>query len=272
MPNVGHTIIEATGPADSLAALLDHVRSTAHARFAFTLSPLTHPDPAPDRHLSWAYLEATDERVMLSTGLRYDMDCMVLAERLAQHFPALRITGYFKAGCDEGAFQAVCFDGGVLAYQVTFEDDAYCLVSLDHRDGRFRMVRFFERTPARSLAVPDHFDLSDLAGHAEPTSAAGGWRLVTADCMGPRVFWREGVAGGFGQALVLDRDECTVLHDVDAWGGYGRKEQGDAAIALLPELASEIERHRLECAADREAYRQLVAAARSDPCTDDIPF
>ena len=52
MPNVGHTIVEATVPADSLAALLDHVRSTAQGRFAFTLSPLTHPDPAPDRHLS----------------------------------------------------------------------------------------------------------------------------------------------------------------------------------------------------------------------------
>lgn len=272
MPNVGHTIVEATGPADSLAALLDYVRSTAQGRFAFTLSPLTHPDPAPDRHLSWAYLEATGEHIMLSSGLRHDLDCMFLAERLAQRFPALRITGYFKAECDEGAFRTISFEGGVLAYQATFEDDAYCLVSLGHGDERYRMVRFFERTPARSRAAPDHFDLIDLAGSAESTTATAGWRLVTTDRMGPRVFWREGVEGGFGQALVLDGDECTVLHDVDAWGGYGRKQQGDDAVALLPELAGEVERHRRERAADREACRQLAAAARLDPYSDDIPF
>lgn len=272
MPNVGHTIVKATGPADSLAALLDHVRSTAQDRFAFTLSPLTHPDPAPDRYLCWAYLEATGERVMLSAGLRYNMDCLFLADRLAQRFPALRVTGYFKAECDEGAFQAIGFENGVLAYQATFEDDAYCVVSLDHGDGRYRMVRFYERTPERSLAVPDHLDLIDLGGQVEPTAIAGGWRLVTLNHMGPRAFWRERIAGAFGQALVLDADECTVLHDVDAWGGYGRKEQGDAAVALLPELAGEIERHRLDCAANREACRRFLEAARLDTYPDKIPF
>lgn len=274
MPNIGHTIIDATGPADSLAALRDHVRSTAQGRFAFTLSPLTHPDPAPDPYLAWADLGATDGCVTLSAGMRHDVDCLFLAERLAQRFPVLRISGYFKAECDEGAFQAVCFEAGVLAYHATFENDVSCAVPFGHSDKCYQMVWFFERTPDRSLAAPDHFILIDLAGLAQrPTITASGWRQITADCTGPRVFWRKDVATGFGQALVLNGDKCTVLHNVDDWGGYGRKQQGDDAVALLPELAGEIERHRLECAASREACRRFLEAARfDDPCWDEIPF
>lgn len=95
MSSVGHTFVEATGPAPDLVALLAHVQRTARDGAAFTLSGLMGVDRAPDPLVDWADLKATAERVSLSVGTKYNMDCLGVAERLAQRFPALRVTGYF---------------------------------------------------------------------------------------------------------------------------------------------------------------------------------
>jgi len=60
---------------------------------------------------------------------------------------------------------------------------------------------------------------------------------------------------------------------MDCHGGYGHKEQLDAEAATrrLPELATEIERHLREHAAEQMAHKPLQAC-RDDLQDFDAPF
>jgi len=185
MSNFGHTIIDATGAPKDLAALFTHIRATACDGYAFTLSGLMHPDPAPDCSVYWTELSATDQQVSLSIGCIYDLDALFVAERLATNFPALRIAAFFAAECDEVAFNAVLHIAGHLAYRARFEHDIYFPLHADGPDGHCSMlVRFFERTPERSAAAPDHMDGEALAQLGARPAVAGGWCQATQDDLG----------------------------------------------------------------------------------------
>lgn len=274
MSNTGHTTIEATGSPPDLAALAAYLRGTARGSSAFTLSALMHPDPAPDHAVRWAELSATDEMVSLSIGITYDRDALGVAARIAGRFPTLRILAFFVAECDEAAFDALCFAGGKLAYQAHFDDEICFPVPAPGLGGRCTsLVRFFQRTHARSAAASDHFNPAVLAQFANQPDVAGKWRDVVADGPGIRVWWRPGAADGTCQALVARDGALTLLSGMDCYGGYGHKEQLDAAVAFrrLPELAAEIERHLHEHAADQMALK-LLQACRSDPDDFEVPF
>ena len=155
MPNIGHTLIQATGSPQDLAALAAHVRSTARDGSAFTVSALMHPDPAPDHAVRRTELKVTDTMVSLSIGITYDRDSLGVAARIANRFPTLRIVAVFAAECDQTAFDALCFAKGALAYEAHFDDDNICFpVPASEPDGRRRSpARLFQRTPARSAAA-----------------------------------------------------------------------------------------------------------------------
>jgi len=270
MSNVGHTTIEATGAAQDLAALFTHIRATACDGYAFTLSGLMHPDPAPNQYVYWTELSATDQQVSLSIGCKYDLDALYVAERLATHFPALRIAAFFVAECDESAFDAVLHIAGQLAYHAHFDDDICFPLHATGPDGdRSTLVRLFERTPERTAAAPDHIDGEALAQLGTRPAVAGGWCQATQDDLDFTVWWHPGTMDDANQALVLDAYGANLLTGVDRWGGYGRKERLDAAAAAhrLPELASLIEQH----ARYHAATRQFIAQA-GDFDDSEIPF
>lgn len=211
MSNVGHTFVEATGPAPDLAALLAHVQSTARDGVAFTLSSLMGVDRAPDPLVDWADLKATPERVSLSVGIHHDLDCLGVAECLARRFPTLRVTGDFQAEGDASAFKATCLTDGALADAARFEDDIACTVPSGQGDDRYWLFRFFER----SAAALDQLDPINLAEIAQQLAVTGGWRRLTCDRMAPDVYWHPGTADSPGQVLAMHADEFTVLHEVD---------------------------------------------------------
>ncbi len=240
MSNTGHTTIEATGSPQDLAALTVHIRGTARDGCAFTLSGLMCPDPAPDHAVRWAELSATDEMVSLSIGITCDRDALGVAARIGERFPTLRIVAFFVAECDEAAFDALCFAAGKLAYQTRFDDDICFPVPAPGPGGRCAsLVRFFRRTPARSAAALDHFDPAVLAQFVDRPTVAGAWRDVVADDPGIRVWWHPGAMDGTCQALVARDGVFILLTGMDCCGGYGHKEQLDAAAAFrrLPEPA-----------------------------------
>jgi len=275
MANVGHTVIEATGAPQDLAALFAHIRATACTSYAFTVSGLLHPDPAPDQYVYWTELSATDRQVSLSIGIKYDLDALAVAGRLAERFPALRVAAFFVAEGDESAFDAMLYVGGRLAYHAHFEDDVCFPLHAAGPDGRCTaLVRFFERTPERSAAALDHIDGDALARLGARPAVAGGWRQATQhDDVDLAVWWQPGTADGAGQALVLDAGGASLLTGVDRWGGYGRKECLDAGAAAqrLPELAGPIGQHVCDHAARQAATRRPMAQA-GDADDFEIPF
>jgi len=272
--NVGHTTIEATSAPQDLAALFGHIRATARGGCAFTLSGLMHPDPVPDQYVYWTELSATDQQVSLSIGLKYDLDALYVAARLAERYPTLRVAAFFVAECDDSAFDAVLHIAGQLAYHAHFDDDiCFPLHAIGPNGHRSTLVRFFERTPERSAAAPDHIDGEALAQLGARPAVAGGWRQATQDDLGFTVWWHPGTMDDASQALVLDADGATLLTGVDRWGGYGRKERLDAGAAAhrLPELASLIEQHARDHAERQAATRRFVAQA-SNLDDFEIPF
>ncbi len=273
MANVGHTTIEATGAPQDLAALFGHIRATARGSCAFTLSGLMHPDPAPDQYVYWTELSATDQQVSLSIGLKYDLDALYVAARLAEHFPTLRVAAFFVAECDESAFDAVLHIAGQLTYHAHFDDDiCFPLHATGPNGHRSTLVRLFERTPERSAAAPDHIDGEALA-QLSARPAAAGWRQATQDDLEFTVWWHPGTMDDASQALVLDADGATLLTGVDHWGGYGRKERLDAGAAAhrLPELASLVEQHARDHA-DRQAAPCRFMAQASTLDDFEVPF
>lgn len=274
MSNVGHTTIDATGAPQDLAALFTHIRATACDGYAFTLSGLMHPDPVLNQYVYWTELSATDQQVSLSIGCKYDLDALFVAERLATHFPALRIAAFFMAECDESAFDAVLHVAGQVAYNAHFDNDICFPLQSTGPDGlRSTLVRLFERTPERSAAAADHIDGEALAQLGARPAVAGGWCQATQDDLGFTVWWHSGTTGDANQALVLDADGATLLTGVDHWGGYSRKEHLDAAAAAhrLPDLASLIEQHTRDHADRQAATRQFMAQA-GDLDDFEIPF
>ncbi len=274
MANVGHTTIEATGAPQDLAALFAHIRVTARGGCAFTLSGLMHPDPAPEQYVYWTELSATDQLVSLSVGLKYDLDALYVAARLAARFPTLRVAAFFVAEGDESAFDAVLHIAGQLAYHAHFDDDiCFPLQSTGPNGHRSALVRLFERTPERSAAAPDHMDGEALAQFSAWPAVAGGWRQTTQDDLEFTVWWHPGTVDDASQALVLDADEAALLTGVDRWGGYGRKERLDAGTAALrlPELASLIGQHARD-RADRQAATRRVMAQASTLDDLEVPF
>jgi len=270
MSNFGYTTIDATGAPQDLAALFTHIRATACDGYAFTLSGLMHPDPVSDQYIYWTELSATDQQVSLCIGLKHDLDALFVAERLAARFPALRVAAFFVAECDEVAFDVVLHVGGQLVYRAHFDDDIYFPLYANGPDEDCStLVRFFERTPERSAAAPDHIHGKALTQIGARPAVAGGWRQATQDDLGFMVWWQSGTMDDANQALVLNAYGATLLTGVDCWGGYRRKEHLDAAAAAhrLPELASLIEQHTR----DHAATRQFVAQA-GDLNEFEIPF
>lgn len=106
--------------------------------------------------------------------------------------------------------------------------------------------------------------------HSLPPSPGGASRRRTPRDTSPT--GQPGTADTAGCALVLHGDGLTLLHDLDPYGCYGRAEPLDPATvgARLPELATAIERHRQEYAADLAATRQCVRLAEDDE--EDVPF
>ena len=249
MANYGHTRITATGPQPDRAALLAHVRATARDGLDFTLSGLFAPDAASDALVCWAGLTATEHAVVLSVGVKWDLDALGLARLLAIRFPALRIAGVFVAEQDLFAFDALAFADGKLAYDVQFIDEFSFTVPGEA--GRRGM--FFERTPDRSQAAREHLSPAALAALMAQPPAVAGWRRSEEDAPGCVTYCQSTTDDAAGRALVLHGDGLTLLHDLDAYGGYGQAELLDPATvgARLPELATAIERHRQEHAAYR---------------------
>ena len=249
MANYGHTRITATGPQPDRAALFAHVQATARDGLDFTLSGLFAPDAASDDLVRWAGLTATQDTVVLSVGIKWDLDALGLACPLAIRFPALRIAGVFVAEQDLFAFDALAFADGKLAYEAQFIDEfSFTVPGEAPRHGVF-----FERTPDRSQAAREHISPAALAALAAQPPAAAGWRRSEEDAPGCVTYCQPATADAAGRALVLHGDGFTLLHDLDAYGGYGRAEPLDPATvgARLPELATAIERHRQEHAAYR---------------------
>ena len=287
MPNIGHTLIKATGTPQHLAALAAHVRSTARGGSAFTLSGLMRAEPAPDPAVRWADLTATDTMVSLSIALTYDRDALGVAARIAEDFPALRIVALFAAECDETAFDALGFAAGKLAYQAHFDDDLCFAVPAPGPDGderRAALVRLFRRTPDRSAAALDHLDPAPLARLADQPAAAGGWREVAGDGAEVRAWWHPGAADDAGQVLVARDGAFALLTGVDCRGGYAHEEQleAEAVTRRLPALAVGVARYRREHAAETEQRQrehaadhiahEHVQACPNDQDGIDIPF
>lgn len=256
MSNVGHTTIDATGAPQDLAALFAHIRATACDGCAFTLSGLMHPDPAPDEYVYWTELSATDQQVSLSIGLKHDLDALYVAERLATHFPALRIAGVFVAEQDLFAFDALAFADGKLAYDAQFIDEFSFTVPGE----ACHHGVFFERTPDRSQAARKHLTTAALDSLAAQPPAVAGWRRSEEDGPGCVTYCQPGTADTAGCAVVLHGDGLTLLHDLDPYGGYERAEPLDPATVgeRLPELATVIERHRQEYATNLATVRQSL--------------
>ncbi len=268
MADYGHTRITATGPQPDRAALLAHVRATACDGFDFTLSGLFAPKAVFDNLVRWAELTATEDTVVLSVGIRWELDTLSLAPLLATRFPALRIAGVFVAEQDLFAFRALAFADGKLAYDAQFIDEFSFVVP---GPARHHSV-FFERTPDRSQAAREHLTPAALESLAAQPPAVAGWRRSEEDAPGCVTYCQPGTADTAGCALVLHGDGLTLLHDLDPYGGYGHAEPLDPATfaARLPELATEIERHRQEYATDLAAIRQRVRLAEDDE--ENIPF
>lgn len=262
MANYGHTRITATGPQPDRAALLAHVQATARDGLDFTMSGLFAPDVASDALVRWAGLTATQDTVVLSIGIKWDLDALGLARLLATRFPVLRIAGVFVAEQDLFAFDALAFTDGKLAYDAQFTDEFSFTVSGEAR----RHGVFFERTPDRSQAAREHLSPAALAALAAQPPAVAGWRRSEEKAPGCVTYCQSATADAAGRALVLHGNGCTLLHDLDAYGGYGHAEPLDPATvgARLPELAAAIERHRQEHA----DYRRQ----RDANDAEDIPF
>lgn len=254
MANYGHTRITATGPQPDRAALLAYVQATARHGFDFTLAGLFAPDAASDALVCWAELTATQDAVILSVGIKWDLDALGLARRLAARFPVLRIAGVFVAEQDLFAFDALAFADGKLAYDAQFIDEFSFTVPGEAR----RHGVFFERTPDRSQAAREHLSPAALAALAAQPPAVAGWRRSEEDAPGCVTYCQSATADAAGRALVLHGGSLTLPHDLDAYGGYARAEPLDPATvgARLPELATAIERHRQEHAASLAAIRQ----------------
>ena len=249
MANYGHTRITATGPQPDRAALLAHVRATARDDLDFTLSGLFAPDAASDHLVRWAGLTATQDTVVLSVGIKWDLDALGLARLLATRFPALRIAGVFVAEQDLFAFDALAFADGKLAYDAQFIDEFSFMVPGEAP----RHGVFFERTPDRSQAAREHISPAALAALVAQPPAVAGWHRSEEDAPGYVTYCQPGTAHTAGRTLVLHGDGLTLLHNLDPYGGYGHAEPLDPATvgARLPELATAIERHRQEHAAYR---------------------
>jgi len=216
----------------------------------------------------WAELTATEETVVLSVGIRCDRDALGLARLLATRFPALRIAGAFVAEQDLFAFHALAFADGKLAYDAQFIDQfSFAVPGKARHHGVF-----FERTPDRSQAARAHLSPAALEALAAQPPALAEWRQSEEDAPGYVTYCQPGTADTAGRALVLHGDGLTLLHDLDASGGYGRAEPLDPATvgARLPLLAPAIERHRQEHAADLAAIRQRRQRYGDDE--DDVPF
>ena len=119
---------------------------------------------------------------------------------------------------------------------------------------------FFERIPDRSQAAREHLSPAALVALAAQPPAVAGWRRSEEEAPGRVTYCQSATAtaDAAGRALVLHGDGFTLLHDLDAYGGYGRAEPLDPATvgARLPELATAIERHRQEhiaCRMQRDA-------------------
>jgi len=166
------------------------------------------------------------------------------------------------------ALHALAFADGKLAYDVQFIDEFSFAVP---GEARHHGV-FFERTPDRSQAAREHLSPAALAGLAAQPPALAGWRRSEEDAPGYVTYCQPGTADTAGRALVLHGDGLTLLHDLDGYGGYGRAEPLDPATvgARLPELATAIEQHRQEHAADLAAIRQHTHRHGDDE--DDIAF
>ena len=121
MANYGHTRITATGPQPDRAALLAHVQATARDGLDFTLSGLFAPDIASDDLVRWAGLTATQDTVVLSVGIKWDLDALGLARLLATRFPALRIVGVFVAETANGIRVAMTGAGNGVVRVPEFE-------------------------------------------------------------------------------------------------------------------------------------------------------
>lgn len=206
--------------------------------------------------------------MVLSVGVKWDLDALGLARRLATRFPALRIAGVFVAEQDLLAFDALAFADGKLAYDAQFIDEFSFTVP---GEARHHGV-FFERTPDRSQAAREHLSPAALAGLAVQPPAVPGWRRSEEDAPGYVTYCHPGTADAAGCALVLHGDGLTLLHDLDAYGGYGRAEPLNPATVgtRLPELAPAIEQHRQEHAADLAAIRRRMQRNGDDE--DDIMF
>jgi len=244
------------------------VQATARDGRDFSLSGLFAPDVASDALVRWAELTTTGDAVVLSVGIKWDLDALGLARLLATRFPALRIAGMFVAEQDLFAFDALAFADGKLAYDAQFTGEFSFTVPGEAR----RHGVFFERTPDRSQAAREHLSPAALATMAAQPPAVAGWRRSEEDAPGYVTYCQPGTADAAGRALVLHGGGLTLLHDLDAYGGYARAEPLDPAVvgARLPELAAAVERHRQEHAADLAAIRQRMQRNAGDE--DDIMF
>lgn len=262
MADYGHTRITATGPQPDRAALLAHVQATARDGLDFTLSGLFAPDVASDDLVRWAELTATGDAVVLSVGIRWDLDALGLARLLATRFPALRIAGVFVAEQDLFAFDALAFADGKLACDAQFIDEFSFTVPGEAR----RHGMFFERTPDRSQAAREHLTTAALDSLAAQPPAVAGWRRSEEDASGCVTYCQPGTADAAGRALVLHGAGLTLLHDLDPYGGYERAEPLDPATVgeRLPELATVVEQDRQEYATNFAAVRQSLRLAEGD--------
>ena len=274
MPNIGHTMIVATGPQDSQRALLDHLRRAAPDGVTPTLSGLLAPDPVGDGFTAWIGLTSGEAGVRLSIGLKWDLDALKAAGHIAKRFPALRVAASYATEGALTAFRALGFVDGILAYDAGFEEDLACVVPFGTPAGQVRhVVGFFQRTASRTIAARDHIGTAGLGQLAAQAPLRGGWRRTHRDGPGMTAWLRPATASQPAVVLVALEHGAALLHGVDRHGGYERREDlaWRKATAACPDFDLEAGRAELRRVA-RVRRQAHIAACPTDPPVDGIPF
>jgi len=220
----------------------------------------------------WAELTVTGDTVVLSVGIRWELDALGLARLLATRFPALRIAGVFVAEQDLFAFDALAFADGKLVYDAQFIDEFSFAVPGEarHHGVFFRHGVFFERTPDRSQAAREHLSpaaLAALAAQRPAVAPDGAGRRRTPRDASPTASPVPRTPPAAPWSWTATASPCcttsTPTAATDAPSRSIPQPSGHACPnppkrEAFAAAATAIERHRQEHAADLAAIRQRI--------------